>query len=358
MTGPRRIDDNKEPEPPIRRTRSTERAPRVSQLTKRFQSEKAERNKTARDAAVYLLRRCFEERLTDADAASTLDDIQLKYRDWNPTDSRNVLSNLSWGIITNESGQFEIVADIGSSRTRLVSYRISLQPNNHDHRDLYFRARAAGLLAIDLLNNWILQPQTAVTSDEKDDGYTPTPDFEESIVELHVLRYYGFPNYEDAPSDDYDVPETAITENEFRELARETAQLTSARLIDEKPFTLLSPDEIKEVIAHGKKNPWSKRHKRGWPYHTNAFKFLHITYRRWVNRGLSRDVIAKADPGLYSALNVKISKTPEGLPQWLDVPTGAEARMRAIKDPSDREKLKITRSVMRDLKRKYGPSQV
>ncbi len=179
-------------------------------------------------------------------------------------------------------------------------------------------------------------------------------------IELMILNYYSLrPVMADGsgrktPSPDYGVSKTAITEQQLRDLIGETAALLLDRVShkEEPPFPILSESEVKAIIAHGKKNQWDNRDKRGWHYHTNAFKYVHVTYRRWVNRGLTREILKWADPSLHRHLKTKITREG-GMPVWIDCPSGPDARMRAITDPIERAELAIVRKVSRNKMRKY-----
>jgi tetratricopeptide (TPR) repeat protein len=117
-----------------------------------------------------------------------------------------------------------------------------------------------------------------------------------------------------------------------------------------KPFAILSERQVAAMIKHAKKHPWDERQKRGWAYHTNAFIYLQIVYARWIP-GLTREMLAEADESLHKHLTRKISI--EGLPEFLDVPTGAEARLRNISDASERSELEVARKVQRHRQRRH-----
>ena len=59
-----------------------------------------------------------------------------------------------------------------------------------------------------------------------------------------------------------------------------------------------------------------------------------------------------ADPSLHAHLKTKISREG-GMPRWLDVPSGPDARARAITDPTGRAELEIFRKVQRDIQRRH-----
>jgi hypothetical protein len=171
-------------------------------------------------------------------------------------------------------------------------------------------------------------------------------------IEGFLLKYYGLAQEQEKnPSNGYDLPKRVITEAELRKYIKEQAGLLTERLSQprEQPFPSLNERTVKAIVAHGKKHPWDDRVKHGWPYHSDAFKYLHITYKKWIP-GLTREHLALADKSLSAHLRKKISV--EGMPEWLDVPTGAEARLRAITDPVERSKLEIIREFLRDQKRK------
>jgi hypothetical protein len=170
--------------------------------------------------------------------------------------------------------------------------------------------------------------------------------------ESHILKYYALGQEQENPSNGYDLPTRVISEAELRAYINEQAALLTARVAqpEDAPFPILSERTVRAIIAHGKKHQWDDRREQGWPYHTNAFVYVHITYRKWVNRGLTREILAWADEPLYAHLNKKISL--EGMPGWLDVPSGPEARARAITDPIERTKLEGVREFFRDQKRR------
>jgi tetratricopeptide (TPR) repeat protein len=174
-------------------------------------------------------------------------------------------------------------------------------------------------------------------------------------IEAYIQRYYSIGQQKENPSNGHGVPTRVISEKKLREIIRNEAALLTERLSQPKdrPFSILPEAEVKAIVAHGKKNPWKGRTDHGWPYHTNAFKFLHITYNRWINRGLTREILAQADPSLNTHVTRKISL--EGLPPWLDLPTGSEAKLRSIADPAERTKLEVVREFFRGQKRGTRP---
>jgi tetratricopeptide (TPR) repeat protein len=176
------------------------------------------------------------------------------------------------------------------------------------------------------------------------------PDVEKDIknfFENYFLKFYNMDNEEENPSNGYDLPKRIITEADLRKFVKEQAAFLTERLSqpNDAPFPILDDRTVKAIVGHGKKCPWDDRKKRGWPYHTNVFLYVQITYRKWINRGLTREILKSADAALYANLIRKISL--EGLPKWLDLPTGPEARARAITDPVERAELEIVRKHQR-----------
>ncbi len=170
-------------------------------------------------------------------------------------------------------------------------------------------------------------------------------------IEVEILKYYNLTLQDlENPSYKLDLP---ITMPDVPQIIRKTAALLTENLreAEEKPFKLPSKREVAAIIAHGKKFSWDTRTERGWPYHANAFKYLHVTYARWIGRGLTRDHIASADKSLAAHLRKKISV--EGMPKWLDVPTGAEARLRATTDAMQRGMILGVREFFRKQKQRY-----
>jgi tetratricopeptide (TPR) repeat protein len=174
------------------------------------------------------------------------------------------------------------------------------------------------------------------------------------LIEKRIARYYRASSEEDNPSNGYDLPKRVITEAELRKHISEQAALLKERLSqpEDPPFPILDDRTVKAIITHGKKNPWDDRKERGWSYHTNAFVYVLITYRKWVNRGLTREIIAWADPALHAHLKTKITREG-GLPGWLDLPSGPEARIRAITNPEDRAELETFRKIQRQIQRRH-----
>jgi hypothetical protein len=121
----------------------------------------------------------------------------------------------------------------------------------------------------------------------------------------------------------------------------------------EVPFVLLPPNQLYAYRKQAAKFQWDDRQNiinpetgEAWRYHTNAFEFLRVHFRKWLRTteeadllkpGLTREDIGEGDDSLHAHLKRKISL--EGLPSWLDLPTGAQARLRAITDPLERIKL-------------------
>jgi tetratricopeptide (TPR) repeat protein len=170
-------------------------------------------------------------------------------------------------------------------------------------------------------------------------------------IEVEILKYYNLTLQDlENLSDKLDLP---ITMPDVKQLMSETAALLTENLreAEEKPFKLPTKRDVAAIIAHGKKFSWDTRTERGWPYHANAFKYLHVTYACWIGRGLTRDHIASADKSLAAHLRKKISM--EGMPKWLDVPTGAEARLRATTDAMQRGMILGVREFFRKQKQRY-----
>jgi tetratricopeptide (TPR) repeat protein len=137
----------------------------------------------------------------------------------------------------------------------------------------------------------------------------------------------------------------------LRTMVEKTAkQMVENDLADRrKPFRLLTPDEVEAVIARGREYPYSRRRELGWPYHTNPLMWVWHIYCPWIvsekGPGLTRDLIAKADPDLHPKVIRQISL--HGLP-WFDFPTGAEARMLATENPDEQERIKLRREIYKE----------
>lgn len=176
-----------------------------------------------------------------------------------------------------------------------------------------------------------------------------TTTVEEGLA-VAIAKYYNLRLQNDENlNDDYNLP---IPRSQVRKLAKDTAAVIveDLRAPELKPFPVMSEDGLESFKKHAKKNQWNDRQKRGWPYHTNAFKYLHVTYGQWIP-GLTREHLASADPSLHAHLKKKISL--EGMPEWLDVPSGPDARKRAITDPNERAKLEMAREYLRERQREH-----
>jgi tetratricopeptide (TPR) repeat protein len=149
-------------------------------------------------------------------------------------------------------------------------------------------------------------------------------------IEYYILKYYGLgPEEEEHPSNGYDLP---IRKTQLRQLLRNYSDHLVANLShpEDPPFPILPPREVEAAIAHGKKHPWNKREKDGWPLHADIFKYIFITYARWIP-GLTSAIISRADKSAYDYMQVR--KTRAGTPDWFDVPSAAEARELSETDP-------------------------
>jgi hypothetical protein len=119
-----------------------------------------------------------------------------------------------------------------------------------------------------------------------------------------------------------------------------------------KPFPVLSDEQVLAIIARGKQEPWDTRAQRGWPPTTSAFDYVAQVYKKWFGRGLTRRHLVDADKPLHRHLQKKISiaKKRGRMPVAWDVPTGPEARMRAITDPEKLAAVKAVREFLRERK--------
>jgi tetratricopeptide (TPR) repeat protein len=101
------------------------------------------------------------------------------------------------------------------------------------------------------------------------------------------------------------------------------------------PLPVLTEKQIAAIARRAKQRPWSKR-----PTHRmSAFEWVRDNFGEWIP-GLLQSHL-KVDPQLYSAFTARVSR--EGLPDWLDVPSENEARLRNLEDPVERERLKTVR---------------
>ena len=98
-----------------------------------------------------------------------------------------------------------------------------------------------------------------------------------------------------------------VAPDHIRKLIARTAEtiVEDLRAPEGMPFPLLPSHDVKAIVKHGKANSWDDRQKRGWPYHCDAFKYLHVTYGKWIP-GLTREHLAAADKSLSAHLRKKI----------------------------------------------------
>jgi hypothetical protein len=114
-----------------------------------------------------------------------------------------------------------------------------------------------------------------------------------------------------------------------------------------EPFPLMTDRQIEAVIEQGRKHPWAKRQEDGWSYYTDVFDYIEKIYGKFIGKGLTRAIIKRADLALYVQMIRNIGR----LPARLDIPIGAEARLRAITDPTERNVVETVRAYQRNLKR-------
>jgi hypothetical protein len=107
------------------------------------------------------------------------------------------------------------------------------------------------------------------------------------------------------------------------------------------PLPELTPMQVQAVIKRGKERPWSKR-----PTHRmDSFKWVADNYKEWIP-GLLQSHLKVADPLLYHAFAKRMGRNG-GLPNWLDVPSEADANLRKLTNPQERDKLLASRQLKR-----------
>jgi len=107
------------------------------------------------------------------------------------------------------------------------------------------------------------------------------------------------------------------------------------------PLPELTPMQIQAVIRCGKERPWSKR-----PTHRmDSFKWVAENYGTWIP-GLLQSHLWVADRPLFNAFATRM-KREGGLPDWLDVPSKADAILRKVTDPQQRKELLAGRELRR-----------
>jgi hypothetical protein len=99
---------------------------------------------------------------------------------------------------------------------------------------------------------------------------------------------------------------------------------------NKKRFRILSQAEIDAVLGHGRTHAWNRRTERGFPYHTDVFEYVRDTYGDWMP-GITQELLFKADHSIERSYKTK--KSVSGLPQWLFIPAGAQARDLLEADP-------------------------
>jgi len=167
-----------------------------------------------------------------------------------------------------------------------------------------------------------------------------TIDSEESDKDLarriaKALRGAGYKGVKVKPTEDMSISAIALAAVEFTEGA--SGKLKTATQTIKPPLPELTPAQIKAVIARGKARPW-KDHKK--EYRGRVFDFVRDTYGQWIP-GLLQSHLKLADQiDLYNTFSKAVER--KGLPEWLDVPSAAEAHMRRL-SPVERAELAVTR---------------
>lgn len=111
-----------------------------------------------------------------------------------------------------------------------------------------------------------------------------------------------------------------------------TGEQTEGNLLRSRhrTFPVLSTSEVNAVLEHGKTHTWNTRTKRGFGYHTDVFEYVRDTYSDWIP-GLTQELLFESDSSIESYY--KKRKSEVGLPSWLFIPAGAEARDLLEADP-------------------------
>jgi len=133
------------------------------------------------------------------------------------------------------------------------------------------------------------------------------------------------------------VPELAADIHALA-LARVKGEVAGRAAPVKPPLPELTAKQIQAVMKRGEKQPWSERPS----YHMDAFKWVADNYKEWAGKGLLQSHLKDADPLLYNAFAKSISRKG-GLPDWLDVPSETDARLRKITDPQERDNFKVVR---------------
>ncbi|MGA7787953.1 MAG: hypothetical protein WCA56_07285 [Xanthobacteraceae bacterium] len=108
------------------------------------------------------------------------------------------------------------------------------------------------------------------------------------------------------------------------------------------PIPALGPKDLAAIKRRAEKRPWSGR-----PTHRySAFLWVQENYEEWLP-GLLQHHLKFDKSSLYDAFAKRVSREG-GLPEWLDVPTEAEAELRNTPDPIKRAKILTLRRLARD----------
>ena len=99
--------------------------------------------------------------------------------------------------------------------------------------------------------------------------------------------------------------------------------------------------EDEEFRATARDNQWKSRRENGWDWQADVYDFISDIYGKWVGKGLTQADLKAVDEQLWMAFQKK--KQFVVVPANLYLPTEAEARLAAINDPMDRQKLLIIR---------------
>lgn len=103
----------------------------------------------------------------------------------------------------------------------------------------------------------------------------------------------------------------------------------------ESSFPELTGAQVEAIGRQAKAHPWSERGNDD----RTPFEWVRDNYGEWIP-GLLQSHL-QVDMPLYHAFAQAVRR--KGLPEWLDVPSGAESRLRSIASPEDRDKTKAIR---------------
>lgn len=198
----------------------------------------------------------------------------------------------------------------------------------HDFLDRPFVVMGEAISSVDrLFSDW---PNESVTRQTK-----PRP----SKISTEHLRRQA----KAAVSDLLDEHSLENVETAFREALAEAGSRSVAGRASSAPEDIgpplpeLTEGQIEAIKQRGRERPWSGR----TTYRMSPFEWVRDNYSEWMP-GLLQSHLKTADPALYLAFVQRVTR--QGRPDWLDVPSANDAKLRTVRSTDELAALKAVRN--------------